>query len=146
MKLLHDAAPPRPRLTAAILTLIALAPAVSAGAQPETARDRAQLFATCEGRFWAMAARQRAIRAPDAPQSEARRQTFGTLLEAVIPDVEEAALATGEARRWQASGWTEIAYLISDTVYVRDERRAAQAARQLTDRLRTCSQALLPED
>jgi len=100
-----------------LATGLATALPLTAQAQPTTARERAQLFATCEGRFWAMAARQRAIRADAAP-TEAQRQTFITLLEAVLPDAEDNGLETGQAKRWQATGWTEVAYLISDTVYV----------------------------
>jgi len=128
-------------LTAAM----ACCPVAAALALPATPQEQAQLFATCEGRYRAMSARQRADRAPDASRTEARRQDFSDLLEASMPGARDAGIDANIARRWQASGWTEIAFLLADTTYrAGDAERAARARSLLSARLGTCAEALLP--
>ena len=114
-----------------------------AQALPNSARGRAELFAVCEGRLWAMATRQRAVHAQGADQTEAQRNTFGTLLEATLPHAIDVGLDAKQAKRWQASGWSEVAHLLSNAVYRRDERLARHSERKLTATLRSCAEALL---
>lgn len=130
-----------------ILLALLLGASLTAGparALPASVLERTELFAICEGRFRAMAVWQRGIRAP-AQHSEARRDAFGSLLEATLPLAMDTGMDRKAPKRWQATGWTEVAYLLTDSHHRDDGRQARRAARQLDTRLKACEAALLPE-
>jgi hypothetical protein len=68
-----------PLLALILLGSVQVAPATQL---PEQVRDRVQVFATCSGRFSAMAARARSFRDGDAREHERMRDTFDLLLAA----------------------------------------------------------------
>jgi hypothetical protein len=122
-----------PLLALILLGSVQVAPATQL---PEQVRDRVQVFATCSGRFSAMAARARSFRDGDAREHERMRDTFDLLLEAILPDAPD--LARVQLKQWTARGWSETGLLLA----ARDKRqRRAQV--QLSRRLDGCRALLL---
>lgn len=103
---------------------------------PEQVQDRVQVFATCSGRFSAMAARARSFREGDPREHERMRDTFDLLLEAILPYAPD--LPQGQLKQWTARGWSETGLLLA----ARDkQQRRAQV--QLSHRLDGCRALLL---
>jgi len=112
-------------------------------ALPGTPWKRAELFATCSGRLAAMAAHQQAMDQPAWAATLDRRDSFDMLLEATLPDAIAHGVPQGEAKRWRATGWSEIAVLLADSSYSFDEGRAQRARAALQARIGDCQAVLL---
>lgn len=103
---------------------------------PEHVQDRVRVFATCSGRFSAMAARARSFREGNALEHERIRDTFDLLLEATLPYAPD--LPRGQLKQWTARGWSETGLLLA----ARDKRQH-RAQAQLSHRLDGCRALLL---
>lgn len=116
---------------AALLTLHA-----PAAALPSAAHERAEAFATCAGRYSAMAAHARARQDGSAAGHSRMQETFGLLLDATLPHA--AGLPPKQEKRWAASGWRDIAFALAAA------GRSEQGARDRLDRhLDRCAALIL---
>lgn len=105
--------------------------------------EQAEAFATCAGRFSAVATRQSAKHDPGHEVSRQVEHDFVFLLEATLPHAEEAGIDRRTARNWRASGWSEIAHLMRLQQRHDDPTRAQRAARDMDRRLSSCLQLIL---
>ncbi|MEQ9257745.1 MAG: hypothetical protein RIG84_01465 [Roseovarius sp.] len=127
-----------------LLTIAGITPAHSTGlSEGLSPLEQAQAFATCAGRLQALATRQSAVRDPRSSTTRALQGDFEMLLEATLPFALDAGTDPGEARRWQASGWVEIASLLSRAQYTPDELRAAHAEAAMAARIVTCRRMIM---
>ncbi|QFT80521.1 hypothetical protein FIU89_07850 [Roseovarius sp. THAF27] len=105
--------------------------------------EQAEAFATCAGRYSAMATRQSATHNPDSDATRALQSSFESLLEAMLPHAAEAGIDPRRARSWQASGWSEMAQLMRLQQRSADATHADRASRDMHRRLSTCRQLIL---
>ena len=113
-------------------------------ALPHSPSERAKLFATCAGHLGALAVQQRTAAPVKAPETEAMRQTFEMLLDAVMPDAVAHGMPESTAYNWRFNAWLDNADILNEVAFSFDETRA-QRAQQLVDaRLATCRDLLLP--
>lgn len=105
--------------------------------------EQAQAFATCAGRFSAMATRQSATHNPESQATRQIQNSFESLLEATLPYAQEGGIDPRRARSWQASGWSEMAHLMRMEQRSRETGRADRATRDMHRRLTTCRQLIL---
>jgi len=126
-------------ITAALVCLSASA----AFALPSTPWKQAEAFATCAGRFGALAARQNAIRDPEFENTLQARDDFRMLLEAVLPAAQQHGVSEKDSILWQSSGWADIAYLLADEQYSFDAARAERARSAARQRIDACQRMLL---
>lgn len=106
--------------------------------------EQAEAFATCAGRFSAVATRQNAEHDPGHQVSRRMEHDFMALLEATLPFASEAGIDTRTARHWRVAGWKEMAHLMKMRSTAQDADRADKAARDMDRRLRTCRRLILP--
>lgn len=126
------------------MTAALLSTATSAAfALPSTPWKQAEVFATCAGRYGALAARQFAVKDPELPITLQKRDDFRLLLEAVLPAALEHGVSEQDSIRWQSSGWSDIAYLMADEQYSFDPARAERARRMADSRIADCQDMLL---
>lgn len=133
----------RPLVAAAFLILSMSATFASSLSSP---LDQARAFATCAGRFAAMATRQSAEHDPAHELTRRIEADFEMLLDATLPG---DRIAAGSDRRaalhWRVAGWSEIAALMRRQYDPRgDARSVARAERDLHRRLATCRALILP--
>lgn len=102
-------------------------------------QSRAEAFATCAGRLWALSVRQEALGDPSAPRTRQMQADFDMLLEAVLP---LDGSANTSAQRWRLEGWTESAALLSRHQYGRSDRHRALAARQFAQQIDICERMI----
>ena len=105
--------------------------------------EQAEAFATCAGRYSAMATRQSATHNPDSDATRQLQSSFESLLEATLPHAAEAGIDPRRARSWQASGWSEMAHLMRLQQRSTDATHADRATRDMHRRLSTCRQLIL---
>ena len=122
-------------------------------ALPATAEDRlaqsravaqAEAFATCAGRFSAVAARRVAHHDPSSDQATRLEHDFDALVDAILPIAVEEGLDPRRARHWRVAGWTEMAHLMRLRHSKKDRSRADRAERTIARRLATCTRMVLP--
>ncbi len=75
-----------------LLTLAATLAVTPVGAFPVSSSERALTFAACAGRYSAEVEHVWLLRPAESPQSEAKRDAFLALLEAVEPDARDDGL------------------------------------------------------
>lgn len=121
------------RLLAAVAFLLVLVFS-AANASPPPPGDRAESFAICSGRLWALSVRQRAIGDPAHRTTGAMRADFDMLLDAVLPGAE----GDRQAYRWRVDGWVQIAHLLARHQYAKTARRRDMAAARMDARIETC--------
>lgn len=130
--------------TLAVVALLTIAGTTHAPASGLSPLEQAQAFATCAGRLQALATRQSALRDPNSQDTRAMQGDFEMLVDATVPLATGGGADLAEARRWQASGWSEIAALLSRAQYTPNEARAARAAADMARRIDTCQRMILP--
>lgn len=129
---------------AAVLTAaLVFATTGAAFAFPSTPWKQAEVFATCTGRFNALAARQNAIGHPELEETLSTRNSFRQLLDAVLPEALSHGVAQQDSIRWQSIGWSDIAYQLADELYSSDPHRAARARETAQRRIAECQAMLL---
>ena len=109
-----------------------------------TPAEQAQAFATCAGRYSALATRQNGLHDPGAPQSRRLTHDFEMMLEATLPYATDAGVNPQEARLWRASGWSEMAFLFRLRDRQDNVTRSARAEADLARRIHTCQRLILP--
>ncbi|MGY3439488.1 MULTISPECIES: hypothetical protein [unclassified Marinovum] len=121
---------------AALWTVLML---TTAAAAPPPPGERAEAFAVCAGRLWALSVRQAAVGNPDWRNTGALRNDFDMLLEAVRP----ATMTDREARLWRSDGWVQIAHLLARHQYGKSSRRRSIAAARMASRIDSCRGMIL---
>ena len=122
----------------AFVTIAGITPAQSSGLTPT---EQAEAFATCAGRMQALATRQGAIRDPQFEATRRMQSDFESLMDATLLDAQRE---TGQAKRWQAYGWVEIASLLRNEQYSTDATGVARARADRARRIGTCERMILP--
>lgn len=117
---------------------------LAAQASPLTLQEQAQAFATCAGRYSALATRQSATHDPDSALSRRMQNDFEMLLEATLPHAVAIGIDPSQARQWRSTGWTEMARLMRLQYYGTDADRAARAHADMQRRLSICRRMILP--
>ena len=112
--------------------------ALAAQALPATPWARAEAFASCSGQMSALAAHQRALRDDAAEGTEISRESFDTLLQAVLPDAMRHGVPASQPKEWRTGGWATMAVLLADMLYSFDAHRADRARDMITARIRDC--------
>ena len=130
-------------ITLAAVTFLAITGITSAPATSLSLSEQARAFATCAGRLQALAVRQGAIHDPQSETTRALQGGFESLLGAVLPEIAAAGIDPGEAKRWQASGWVEIAGLLRHAEAETGGARAARARADMARRIQTCKRMIL---
>ncbi|MEO1140152.1 MAG: hypothetical protein AAFW87_11920 [Pseudomonadota bacterium] len=105
--------------------------------------EQAQAFATCAGRFSAVATRQNAEHDPGFEVSRRMEHSFEALLEATLPFAADAGVDPTEARHWRVAGWKEMAHRMRMQQSAADLSHADRAARDMNRRLTTCRRMIL---
>ena len=126
----------RPLVAAAFLVLSFWS---AAPAAPPPPGDRAEAFAICAGRLWALSVRQAAVGDPSSQATGRMREDFDMLLGAVLPD----AASDRQAQRWRVDGWVQIAHLLARNQYGATPRRRDLAATRMASRIDTCRRMIL---
>lgn len=123
------------------------------GAAPTLADDRpghsraaaqTEAFATCAGRFSAVAARQVAHHDPASGRATRLEHDFDALVDALLPIAVEEGVDPRRAHHWRIAGWTEMAHLMRLRHSKTDRSRADRAERTIERRLATCRRMILP--
>lgn len=130
-------------ITPAVVAFLAVTGIPSANAGTLSPTEQAQAFATCAGRLQALATRQGATHDPQSTDTRQKQNGFEDLLDALLPHVSEAGIGAGEAKRWRAYGWSEIAALLRRAQYHEDDRRAHSARADMARRIDTCTRMIL---
>ncbi|MEM6375756.1 MAG: hypothetical protein AAF686_05905, partial [Pseudomonadota bacterium] len=110
----------------------------------DRAAFQTEAFATCAGRFSAVAARQLAQHDPASEQALRFEHDFDALVEAILPLAIANGIDPQRARQWRIAGWTEMAHLIRLRYSQKDRSRADRASRAMQQRLATCADMILP--
>ncbi|MDO6731412.1 hypothetical protein Q4577_15370 [Marinovum sp. 2_MG-2023] len=126
----------RPLAAAALLNAMTLS---AAFASPPPAGDRAEAFAVCAGRLWALSVQQAAVGDPAHETTRRMRSDFDMLLDAVIGDAEN----NRQAQRWRTDGWVQMAHLLARHQYGDTARRRDMAAARMASRINTCRRMIL---
>jgi len=129
-------------VTLAAVAFLAAAGSTAAQANTLSPVEQAEAFATCAGRLQALATWQGGRHDPQAEHSRRMQWNFEALVDAVLPLAAEDGASPGQARLWQAHGWTEIASLLQNELYRPD--RAARARADRARRIHTCERMVLP--
>lgn len=108
------------------------------------AAAQTEAFATCAGRFSAVAARQIAQSDPTSDRTVQMESDFDALVDAILPLAIEGGVDPRSARHWRIAGWTEMAHLMRLRYSKKDRSRADRAGRTMEQRLATCSRMILP--
>lgn len=117
--------------------------AQGASAAPQSPSERVQLFATCAGRFSALAEHQRLVDGPASEEADARRRAFDDLLSAVMPDALDWGMPGEMALNWRLTAKHAQAQLLSKSAFQSDAR-VAEISRQAADAfLRECDRWVL---
>ncbi|MEM6578931.1 MAG: hypothetical protein AAF678_10595 [Pseudomonadota bacterium] len=128
-----------------LLMALSVGPAFSgASAHPSGAAAQTEAFATCAGRFSAVAARQVAQKDPASERTTRMEHDFDALVDAVLPLAVENGINPRSARHWRVAGWTEMAHLMRLHYSRKDLSRAERAGRAIERRLATCARMILP--
>lgn len=108
--------------------------------------EQAQAFATCAGRFAAMATRQGATQDPAHETTRRIKGDFEMLLEATLPHPDDTTdVDPRRALHWRVAGWTEIAHLMHQQYDLRrDPQTIERAQRDMHRRLDICRDLILP--
>jgi len=108
------------------------------------AAAQTEAFATCAGRFSAVAARQLAQHDPASQEAMRLEHDFDALVEAILPFAVEDGIDPRRARHWRIAGWTEMAHLMRLRHSKKDRSHADRAGRAIERRLATCTRMILP--
>ncbi|MEM6481325.1 MAG: hypothetical protein AAF922_10650 [Pseudomonadota bacterium] len=108
------------------------------------AASQTEAFATCAGRFSAVAARHLAQHDPASERAVRFETDFDALVDAVLPIAVEEGVDPRDARHWRIAGWTEMAHLMRLRYSKKDPSRADRAGRAIERRLATCTRMILP--
>ena len=114
--------------------LVVLGLAGAAQALPQSPSERAQLFATCAGRFSALAEHQRLFDGAASEVADAERETFEMLLDAVMPDARDWGMPGELALQWRLTAKMAQAELLHRSVFQTDAYVKTQS-RRAADRL-----------
>ena len=126
-------------------TMLGILPTFAADASRHGhAAEQMQAFATCAGRFSAVAARQVAQHNPDSDRAVRLEHDFDAHVEAILPLALEEGATSRSARHWRIAGWTEMAHLMRLRHSKKDRSRADRAGRAMERRLATCTRMILP--
>jgi hypothetical protein len=129
------------RTTLAVLLMAAL-PAW-AGGLPLSPAQRLEAFATCAGRLSAMVEHQWLV-APDASEAtEAQRDGFGDLVDAVLPDALAWGVPREMAMHWRVAAKAAQRELLTLATFGTDPDRAARARGLADARLAECDGLLI---
>ncbi|MCV6587237.1 MAG: hypothetical protein OIF47_17045 [Marinibacterium sp.] len=115
-----------------------------ADALPVRAFERATVFATCAGRLEALAVHGRGHSRFDTAEADDLALHFAVMLDAVLPFALDEGVPEGEATKWRAGGWSEVAVLLSERDYSLDQARSDRAAERLRGRIADCTDLVMP--
>lgn len=124
---------------AALLCVLGTAPS----ALPFWAHQRVQLFATCAGRYEAMSLDHREMDRSKRTAMRSQVEGFQSLVEALLPDALAEEMPENMPVKWKATGWSEIAHLLTEVQYSVDPGRVRRASDMLGKRIEECEGLLL---
>ena len=119
-----------------------LASPATVQAMPREPAEQAQVFATCAGRYAALAEHEW-MRGADGTDAQAHRQLFRDLLNAVADDARADGVPPSHLVRTRAGAWQAQAQLLQQGFYHVDRHRAAMALAQARRQMRLCETLLL---
>lgn len=108
--------------------------------QPE---ERLKLFATCAGRFEALAGHYSATDNPDLPQTARMLNQFDDLVSAVTPDT---VSGSAQAQALRRSAQQKMTTLILSIRLGATQEPEIEANKAFTDELQLCASVLLPTE
>ncbi|MGV6849571.1 MAG: hypothetical protein ACWA5A_14450 [Marinibacterium sp.] len=116
------------------LTVCLFLTAGAAAALPRSPSQRAQLFATCAGRYSALAEHQRMFDGAASETADAQRAAFEALLDAVLPDARDWGMPGEMALQWRLAAKLAQAELLQRSTFQSDSS-IAETSRHAADRL-----------
>ncbi|PSL21916.1 hypothetical protein [Shimia abyssi] len=132
-----------PTKTVSICGAILILIGSTAQALPIWPHQQAEAFATCSGRFSALATHLQSHRKPGAKENLELKAEFDLMLEAVLPYALEEGVTLPEQRRWRSAGWGQIAALLADVSYGLDQSQIERATNALEFHIQDCRDLLL---
>lgn len=111
------------------VVLISILTAGAATGLPHSPSERARLFATCAGRYSALAEHERMFDGPASEIADKRRAQFDSLLEAVMPDARDWGMPGEMALSWRLTAKMAQAQLLQRSVFQSDAFIAEQSKR-----------------
>lgn len=70
-------------------------------------------------------------------------QGFQTLVDAILPDALAEEMPEAMPKQWRATGWSEVAHLLTEVQYSVDQGRIDRASDILETRIKECEGLLL---
>ena len=116
--------------------------ATHAAALPNSAHERARIFADCAGWLLALEEHQRLFDGPASEVTAVRRAAFLDLLDAVLPVAEEQGLPAGAALSWRVTARAGQASLLTRATFADDLHAQSPAEAAATARIETCLRLL----
>lgn len=114
-----------------------------AAALPASPSERAEVFARCVGDLGALATFRRNHTGGDHKSPLRLKNTFDTLLEAVLPDALAYGLPQLQPERIRFQAWASHQTLLNDITYSTDTRRKDRARKASEARIADCTKLLL---
>lgn len=108
--------------------------------------QRAELFATCEGRMAALARHYWDVQHEDAKETSGFQAQFADLLQAVLPDAKRHGITVEQTAQWQIDGLNEISELILTIRHGLTLENSSTANQAFVQKLQICATLLLPPE
>lgn len=125
------------------LIVIGLFCAGAVWALPQSPSQRAQLFATCAGRYSALVEHQRLFDGVASEQAEDQKKIFETLLEAVMPHALAWGMPGHMALDWRLTAKHAQAQLLQKGAFQTDDDIARRSRHVATALLSDCHMFVL---
>jgi hypothetical protein len=110
---------------------------------PQSPSARLELFQTCAGRLSALIAHQWLVDPAASEATEATRDQFDALIDAVMPDAIAWGMPRQMALHWRIAAKAAQADLLATATFSLDPVRAARARRAADARLADCDGLLV---
>ena len=127
-----------------LAALLLSAASTAALSMPISPSERAKLFARCAGNLSALAVHQRSVSGEDPTRTEALRDGYESLLNAVLPYAVDYGMPAAQAADWRRQAWRAQTALLNDVAFSIDAGRAIRAQKTARERVAMCDDMLLP--
>lgn len=129
----------RTRLQVLFFVLLAAQGAVvSASSFPSSPSERVQVFATCAGRYSALAEHQRFFDGAASERAQETQRVFEELLEATLPAAIDWGMPGRQALTWRVSAKVATSQLLHSSTFSPDDRHKAIAQEAAQGHLKEC--------